>query len=68
LTPPAAGAVFLAALFAKCFLGALVPVFFLAVYFVLAILVLVLLRKVEIFVIIIWPEEVPYIQNGFTDC
>jgi len=38
LMPALAGAaVFLAALFAKCFLGALAPVFFLAVYFVLAI-------------------------------
>jgi hypothetical protein len=36
-TPPAWGAVFLAALLAKCFLGAFAPVFFRAVYFVLAI-------------------------------
>ena len=39
-TPPAAGAVFLAALLARCFLGALVPVFFLAVYLVLAIVMI----------------------------
>ena len=38
LIPAVAGAVFLAALLAKCFLGALAPVFFLAVYLVLAIL------------------------------
>jgi len=37
LTPPVAGADFLAALVAKCFLGALAPVDFLAVYLVLAI-------------------------------
>jgi len=38
LTPPLGWAwvLFLAALFASCFLGALAPVFFLAVYFVLA--------------------------------
>ncbi len=37
-TPPAAtGAVFLAALLAKCLRGAFAPVYFLAVYFVLAI-------------------------------
>jgi hypothetical protein len=38
LIPPVAGADFLAALEASCFLGALAPVDFLAVYFVLAIL------------------------------
>ena len=37
LTPPVAGADFLAAFVAKCFLGALAPVDFLAVYFVRAI-------------------------------
>jgi len=37
LTPPVAGADFLAALVARCFLGALAPVDFLAVYLVLAI-------------------------------
>jgi len=37
LTPPVAGALFLAALEASCFLGALAPVDFLAVCFVLAI-------------------------------
>ncbi len=36
-TPPVAGADFLAAFVAKCFLGALAPVDFLAVYLVLAI-------------------------------
>jgi len=36
-TPPCTGAVFLAALFAICFLGCFAPVFFLAVCFVLAI-------------------------------
>ena len=49
-TPPVAGAVFLAALFARCFRGALVPVFFLAVCLVLAIgfgFVLFILRKEE---------------------
>ncbi len=38
LTPPVDGADFLAALEANCFLGALAPVDFLAVYLVLAIL------------------------------
>jgi len=38
LTPPVAGADFLAAFDANYFLGALAPVDFLAVYFVLAIL------------------------------
>jgi len=38
LTPPVAGADFLAAFEANCFLGALAPVDFLAVYLVLAIL------------------------------
>lgn len=37
LTPPVEGALFLAALVASCFLGALPPVLFLAVCFVLAI-------------------------------
>jgi len=37
LTPPVAGADFLAALLANCLRGALAPVDFLAVYFVLAI-------------------------------
>jgi len=37
LTPPVDGADFLAALEANCFLGALAPVDFLAVYLVLAI-------------------------------
>jgi hypothetical protein len=39
LTPPVAGAVFLAAFDANYFLGAFCPVDFLAVYFVLAILI-----------------------------
>ena len=38
LIPPLTGAVFLAVLLAICFLGALAPVFFLAVCLVLAIL------------------------------
>lgn len=40
LTPPVEAAVFLAALEAKCFLGAFCPVDFLAVNLVLAILIL----------------------------
>ena len=40
LTPPVAGADFLAALLASYFLGALAPVDFLAVYLVLAIVLL----------------------------
>ena len=39
LTPPVAGADFLAALVASCFLGAFPPVDFLAVCFVLAIVI-----------------------------
>jgi len=41
IPPVAAGALFLAALVARCFLGALAPVDFLAVYFVLAIFSLI---------------------------
>ena len=40
LMPPVAGAFLRAALFANIFLGALAPVFFLAVYLVLAIVFL----------------------------
>ena len=40
LTPPVAGADFLAAFDANCFLGAFYPVDFLAVYLVLAILII----------------------------
>ena len=56
LTPPVAGADFLAALVANCFLGAFAPVDFLAVYLVLAILILnyinVIILKLIVLIII----------------